>query len=159
MTELKTKVNKASVKSFLESISDDGQRRDSLTLVAMLRTATKTEPKMWGSSIVGFDDYHYVGKSGREGDWLLAGMSPRKQALTLYMLGGWEHNADLLAKLGKHSLGKGCLYIKRLDDVKMPVLKKLIADSLKRAKKLAQAEARKQAQQTKRAAPARRGTQ
>jgi hypothetical protein len=77
-------------------------------------------------------------------------MSPRKQALTLYMLGGWEHNAELLAKLGKHSLGKGCLYIKRLDDVNVPVLKRLIAESLKRAKKLAQAEARKQAQQTKR---------
>jgi len=86
----------------------------------------------------------------REGDWLLAGMSARKQTLTLYMLGGWEHNAELLAKLGKHSLGKGCLYIKRLDDVNMPVLKRLIAESLKRAKKLAQAEAQKQTQQTKR---------
>ena len=91
-----------------------------------------------------------MGKSGREGDWLLAGMSPRKQTLTLYMLGGWEHNAELLTKLGKHSLGKGCLYIKRLDDVNMPVLKRLIAESLKRAKQLAQVEARKQAQQTKR---------
>jgi hypothetical protein len=150
MTELKTKVNKASVTKFLDSISDDAKRTDSYTIVEMLRKATQTEPKMWGDSIVGFDDYHYVGKSGREGDWLLAGMSARKQTLTLYMLGGWEHNAELLAKLGKHSLGKGCLYIKRLDDVNMPVLKRLIAESLKRAKKLAQAEARKQAQQTER---------
>jgi hypothetical protein len=150
MTELKTRVNKASVTRFLDSISDDAQRTDSYSIVEMLRTATKAEPKMWGSSIVGFDSYHYVGKSGREGDWLLAGMSPRKQTLTLYMLGGWDHNAELLAKLGKHSLGKGCLYIKRLDDVSLPVLKRLIADSLKRAKSLAQAEATKRAQLRKR---------
>ena len=150
MTELKTKVNKASVTRFLDSISDDAQRSDSYTIVKMLRAATKVEPKMWGSSIVGFDQYHYVGKSGREGDWLLAGMSPRKQALTLYMLGGWEHNPGLLAKLGKHSLGKGCLYIKRLDDVKLPVLGRLIFASLRRAKRLAQAEAKKQVKQTKR---------
>jgi len=149
MTELKTKVNEASVTKFLDSIPDDAKRKDSYTLVALLRTATKAEPKMWGSSIVGFDVYHYVGKSGREGDWLLAGMSPRKQNLTLYMLGGWEHEAELLAKLGPHSLGKGCLYLKRLDDVKMPVLKKLIAVALKRAKKLAQAEAKKQVKSKK----------
>jgi hypothetical protein len=104
-----------------------------------------------GGSIVGFDVYHYVDKSGREGDWLLVGMSPRKQALTLYILGGWEHDAELLAKLGKHSLGKGfLLHIKRLEDVNMSVLKRLIAESLKRAKRLAKAEAQKQAQQTKR---------
>jgi hypothetical protein len=131
-------------------MSDEVQRTDSHTIVKMLRTATKAEPKMWGSSIVGFDSYHYVGKSGREGDWLLAGMSPRKQTLTLYMLGGWDHNAELLAKLGTHSLGKGCLCIKRLDDVNLPVLKRLIADSLKRAKTLAQAEATKRAQLRKR---------
>ena len=150
MTELKTKVNEASVTQFLDSLADDAQRTDSCTLVELLRTATKTEPKMWGSSIVGFDEYHYVGKSGREGDWLLAGMSPRKQNLTLYVLGGWEYHADLLAKLGKHSLGKGCLYIKRLDDVNLPVLKRLMAEALKRAKKLAHAETRKQVQPTRR---------
>jgi hypothetical protein len=150
MAELKTKVNKGSVTKFIESIPDEAKREDSRVIVEMLRQATKEEPKMWGSSIVGFGTYHYVGKSGREGDWLLAGMSPRQQNLTLYMLGGWEHHAELLAKLGKHSLGKGCLYIKRLDDVKLPILKRLIAEALKRAKKLAQAEATKQAQQTKR---------
>jgi hypothetical protein len=150
MTEIKTKVNKASVTKFLDSITDDAKRKDSYAIVAMLRKATNVEPKMWGSSIVGFDQYHYVGKGGREGDWLLAGMSPRKQALTLYILGGWEYNAELLAKLGKHSLGMGCLYIKRLDDVSIPVMKRLITASLKRAKKLAQVEAKKKAQQTKR---------
>jgi hypothetical protein len=150
MAELKTKVNKGSVTKFIESIPDEAKREDSRVIVEMLRQATKEEPKMWGSSIVGFGTYHYVGKSGREGDWLLAGMSPRQQSLTLYILGGWEYHVELLAKLGKHSLGKGCLYIKRLDDVKLPVLKRLIAEALKRAKKLAQAEATKQAQQTKR---------
>src|SRR3970040_415606 len=100
MTELKTKVNNASVTKFLDNISDDAKRTDSYTIVEMLRTATKTEPKMWGGSIVGFDVYHYVGKSGREGDWLLAGMSARKQTLTLYMLGGGQTNAELLAQLG-----------------------------------------------------------
>ena len=150
MTELKTKVNQASVTEFLDSIADDAQRTDSYTLVELLRTATKTEPKMWGNSIIGFGDYHYVGKSGREGDWFLAGLSPRKQTLTLYMLGGWEQHDELLAKLGKYSLGKGCLYIKRLEDVDMSILNKLIVEAVKRAKKQAQAEARKQAQPTKR---------
>ena len=145
MTELKTKVNEASVAKFLESIPDDGQRSDSRVLLELLQKATKTEPKMWGDSIVGFGTYHYVGKSGREGDWFLAGFSPRKQNLTLYMLGGWEPEGELLAKLGKHSLGKGCLYIKRLDDVNEPALKRLIGTALKRAKKIAQAEAKKQA--------------
>lgn len=151
MTKLMTRVNKASVTEFLDSISDDAQRTDSYTIVEMLRTATKAEPKMWRGTIVGFDSYHYVDKSGREGDWLLVGMSPRKGTLSLYILGGWDHNAELLAKLGKHSLSNGfLLHIKRLDDVNMSVLKRLIAESLKRAKQLAKAEAQKQAQQTKR---------
>src|SRR5512134_3086252 len=147
MTKSKARVNKASVTEFLNSIADDAQRKDSYTIVEMLRTATKAEPKMWRGTIVGFDSYHYVDNRGREGDWLLVGMSPRKGTLTLYILGGWDHNAKLLAKLGKHSLGNGfLLHIKRLDDVNLPVLKKLIADSLKRAKRLAQAESRNQTQ-------------
>jgi len=151
MTKIKTRVDKASVTEFLDSISDDAQRTDSYTIVEMLRTATKAEPKMWRGTIVGFDSYHYVDKDGREGDWLLVGVAPRKGTLTLYILGGWDHNAELLAKLGKHSLGNGyLLHIKRLDDVNLPVLKRLLADSLKRAKKLAQAEARNQAEQSKR---------
>ena len=96
-------------------------------------------------------DQHVVDEKGREGDWLLVGMSPRKGTLSLYILGGWNHNPELLAKLGKHSLGNGfLLHIKKLDDVNLPVLKKLLADSLKRAKKLAQEESRNQAQQSKR---------
>ena len=149
MAELKTKVNEGSVNKFLDSIEDEAKRKDSQLLFKMMEKATKNEAKMWGDSIVGFGDYHYVGKSGREGDWFLAGLSPRKQNLTLYMLGGWEQHADLLAKLGKHSLGKGCLYIKRLDDVDMSILNKLIAEAVRRAKKQAQADAKMQAKSNK----------
>src|SRR5262245_43736210 len=151
MTKLKNSVDKASVTEFLDRISDNTQHTDAYTIVEMLRTATKAEPKMWRGTIVGFDSYHYVDEKGREGDWLLVGMSPRKGTLTLYILGGWEHNADLLTKLGKHSLGNGyLLHIKRLEDVNLAVLKKLLADSLKQAKRLAQAAARDQAKQSKR---------
>ena len=149
MAELKTKVNEGSVKEFLDSIEDETKRKDSQLLFKMMEKATKNEAKMWGDSIVGFGDYHYVGKSGREGDWFLAGLSPRKQNLTLYMLGGWEQHAELLAKLGKHSLGKGCLYIKRLEDVDMSILNKLIAEAVRRAKKQAQADAKMQAKSNK----------
>jgi hypothetical protein len=89
---------------------------------------------MWGTSIVGFGSYHYKGKSGREGDWFLTGFSPRKQALTLYLMGGFDDQADLLAKLGKYSTGKGCLYIKKLADIDVKVLKELIARSVKKMK-------------------------
>jgi hypothetical protein len=148
--DLKTKVNDASVSKFLESIPDSAQRADCSAVFQIMQNATGMAPKMWGSSIIGFDSYHYLGKSGREGDWFLVGLSPRKQALTLYVLGGWEHEAELLGELGKHSLGKGCLYIKRLQDVKMPVLKKMIDLSVKRARKQARAEEAKQASQKKR---------
>lgn len=151
MTKPKTRVDKASVTEFLDSISDDAQRIDSYTIVEILRTATKAEPKLWRGTIVGFDSYHYVDEKGRQGDWLLVGMAPRKGILSLYVLGGWDHNPELLAKLGKHSLGQGnLLHIKRLDDVNLPVLKRLVTASIKRAKRLAQAEARNQAQQSKR---------
>ena len=145
MAELKTKVNQGSVKQFLDGIADEAKRKDSYLLFKMMQKATKNEARMWGDSIVGFGDYHYVGKSGREGDWFLAGLSPRKQNLTLYMLGGWEQHDELLAKLGKHSLGKGCLYIKRLEDVDVSVLNKLIIEAVKRSQELAQADAKKQA--------------
>ena len=145
MAELKTKVNEGSVTAFLDSIPDEAKRNDSYLLFKMMQKATKAEARMWGDSIVGFGDYHYVGKSGREGDWFLAGLSPRKQTLTLYMLGGWEPHNELLAKLGKHSLGKGCLYIKRLEDVDLSTLNQLIVEAVKRAKKQAQAEAKLQA--------------
>jgi hypothetical protein len=150
MTKPKKSADKPSVTEFLDRISDDAQRKDSYTIVEMLRTATKAEPKMWQGAIVGFDSYHYVDEKGREGDWLLVGMSPRKGTLSLYILGGWDHNAELLAQLGKHSLSNSVLlHIKRLDEINLPILKRLITDSLKRAKKLAKAEAEKQDKQSK----------
>jgi hypothetical protein len=149
MAEPKTKVKEASLAKFLDSIPDDGQRSDSRVLLELMQQLTKTEPKMWAGSIVGFGTYHWVDKRGRQGDWCVAGFSPRKGALALFMLGGWEQEAELLAKLGKHSLRQEILTIKRLDDVNGPALKRLIGAAFKRAKKTAQAEAKKQAQGVK----------
>lgn len=132
--ELKTKVNDASVTEFLNRVADEGKRNDCFEVLRMMKQITKAEPKMWGSSIVGFGTYHYKGKSGREGDWMLTGFSPRKQNLTLYLMAGFDAHAALLKKLGKHSTSMGCLYIKRLDDVDRKVLKELVQASVTRLK-------------------------
>ena len=129
MAELKTKLNNASVDQFLKTVKDEQTRADCYQILGMMQKATKAEPKMWGTSIIGFGNYHYVYESGREGDWFVTGLSPRKQNLTLYLMGGLDGNIDLLGKLGKHSTGKGCLYIKKLDDVDVKVLKELITRS------------------------------
>ncbi len=134
--ELKTKVNNASVTKFLDSVADEQKRDDCFEIVKMMKQITKEEPKMWGTSIVGFGSYHYKGKSGREGDWMLTGFSPRKQNLTLYLMGGFDTHAALLEKLGKFTTGAGCLYIKKLDDVDKKVLKELVKASVKKMKKL-----------------------
>ena len=127
MAELKTKLTNASVKKFINTVPDEQKRADCLALVDLMRKVTKAEPKMWGSSIVGFGSYHYKYASGREADWMLVGFSPRKQNLTLYIMAGFEEYEALLKKLGtKHSIGKSCLYIKRLGDVHQPTLKKMI---------------------------------
>jgi len=132
MAELKTKVTKASVEKFLEGIKDEKKRQDCHQLLKIMRKATKSEPKMWGPSIIGFGDHHYVYESGREGDWFLAGFSPRAQNLTLYMMGGWDN--ETLKKLGKYKTGKGCLYINKLEDVDVNVLNELITRSVKKSK-------------------------
>jgi len=132
--ELKTKVNNASVEGFLNSVKDEQTREDCFEILKMMKQVTKEEPKMWGSSIVGFGSYHYKGASGREGDWMLTGFSPRKQNLTLYLMHGFDEQKDLLIKLGKHKTSMGCLYIKKLDDVDKKVLKELVAGSVKRMK-------------------------
>ena len=132
--ELKTKVNDASVTKFLDSVADEEKRNDCLEILKLMKQVTKEEPKMWGSSIVGFGSYHYKGKSGREGDWMLIGFSPRKQNLTLYLMGGFEAHTALLKKLGKFTTSVGCLYIKKLDDVDKKVLKELVTASVKRMK-------------------------
>jgi hypothetical protein len=134
--EVKTKVNDASVEGFLNSVTDEQKREDCFEILKLMRQVTKEAPKMWGSSIVGFGSYHYKGASGREGDWLLTGFSPRKDNLTLYIMGGFELHKDLLKKLGKHKTSVGCLYIKKLDDVDKKVLKELVAESVKITKKL-----------------------
>lgn len=136
--ELKTRVNKASVTTFLNNIDDKQKRNDCFEIMQMMKQATKEEPKMWGSSIVGFGSYHYKGKSGREGDWMLTGFSPRKQNLTLYLMGGFDEQKDLLKKLGKYKTSVGCLYIKKLDDVDKKVLKELVTASVKMMKQLSQ---------------------
>ncbi len=131
MAELKTKLNDASVQKFLNSISDEKKRKDCLTILELMKKITKSEPKMWGSSIVGFGTYHYKYESGREGDWFLTGFSPRKQNLTLYIMSGFNKYDELMKKLGKYKTGKSCLYINSLEDVDKKVLKDLITESFK----------------------------
>ena len=135
MAELKTKVNNASVTAFLNKIVDEEKRTDSFEILKLMRQVTKQEPKMWGASIVGFGHTHYVYASGREGDWFITGFSPRKQSLTLYVMGSFNPYVDLLKELGEHKTGVGCLYIKKLKDVNTKVLKELIKQSVKAVKK------------------------
>ena len=128
--EIKTKKTRDSVPAFLAQLDDEEARRDCKTLVGLMEEATGAKARMWGSSIVGFGDYLYRSPAtGREVDWFRMGFSPRKAALTLYLLGGLHKHAELLKKLGKHKTGQGCLYIKRLDDVDRTVLKQLIEES------------------------------
>lgn len=130
MAELKTKKNDASVDAFLAKIEDPRRKKDCVAVVELMKKATKSEPKMWGTSIVGFGHYHYKYESGREGDWFLTGFSPRKQNLTLYIMPGFKKYGELLGKLGKHKIGKSCLYLNKLEDVDVTVLKTLIENSV-----------------------------
>ena len=137
MAELKTKPTGQSVESFIDGIENEGRREDCRAIAKMMSEATGAEPKMWGPSIVGFGDYRYKSPTTRrEGDWFLVGFSPRKANLTLYLITGFEGKEELLESLGKHTTGGGCLYIKRLDDVHLPTLKKLIKGSVKATKAL-----------------------
>ena len=134
MADLKTVPTKFSVEKFLKGITDEQKREDCFEIMKMMEKATKCKAKMWGPAIVGFGDYHYVYESGREGDWFIIGFSPRKQNLTLYVMGGFQQFEDLMKKLGKYSVGKGCLYISKLEDVDTRVLKEIITKSVKEAK-------------------------
>ena len=131
MAENKTKPTGASVTSFVNSIDDPGRRADARKVAAMMRRATGKRARLWGSSIVGYGTYHYKYDSGREGDFMLTGYSPRKQALTVYILAGFERFEPLMKKLGNFKTGKSCLYIKRLSDVDESVLEQLIEASVK----------------------------
>jgi len=134
MVALKTKSTEKSVERFLSRIADDQQRDDSLKLLAIMRQITKAEPKLWAGSIVGFGTYLCRSASGRECDWFQTGFSPRKQNLSIYIMSGCERHKELLEKLGKHRIGMCCLYIKRLADIHLPTLKKLIRDSVKQVR-------------------------
>ena len=131
MAENKTKPGKASVTAFVNGIEDKQKRSDVKKIAAMMREATGSRATMWGSSIIGFGSYHYKYASGREGDFMVTGLSPRKQALTVYIMPGFGRFESLMAKLGKYKTGKSCLYIKRLSDVDEQVLKRLIVGSVK----------------------------
>lgn len=130
MADLKTKPTAASVDAFLEAVDDEERRQDCLTILKLMKDVTKAEPKLWGGSMIGFGTYHYKYESGREGDWFLTGFSPRKKELTLYIMAGFDRYDALLAKLGKFKTGKSCLYVKRLADIDMAVLKQLVSASV-----------------------------
>jgi hypothetical protein len=125
----KTCATENSVAEFLAGIPDDERRSDAEQLVELMGKITGKAPMMWGSSIIGFDQYHYKYESGREGDWAAAAFSPRKSSLTIYFADGLSRHSELLDQLGTHKTGKGCLYIKRLSDVNRDVLAKLIEES------------------------------
>jgi len=135
MAELKTKLNDSSVEEFLNAVEDEQKRADSFKLLKMMQEISGEPAKMWGTNIVGFGTYHYVYASGREGDWMLSGFSPRKASISVYLMAGFEQLSDELAILGKHKVGKGCLYIKRLSDIDEKHLRKMIKKSIAIMKK------------------------
>jgi len=130
MYELKTKINDASVVDFLNSVPDETKRMDAFVILDLMTKITGEEPKMWGESIIGFGTYHYRYASGQEGDWMQTGFSPRKQNLTIYLISGIKGFTSQLEKLGKHKTGKSCLYIRRLEDIDMDLLKDIITQSV-----------------------------
>jgi hypothetical protein len=130
MAELKTKQTTASVEDFLNGVADEKRRQDCFTILELMQQATQAQPKMWGTSIVGFGAYRYTYASGREGDWFLTGFSPRKNNLTLYIMSGFDEYEALLSKLGKYKTGKACLYIHKLNDVDLTILRSLIERSV-----------------------------
>jgi len=135
MAEIKTIKNNASVLDFINTVEDEDKKQDSLELLKIFKECTGEQPTMWGDSIIGFGSYHYKSeRSSQEGDWLLTGFSPRKQNLTIYITIGFDAYTSELKKLGKHKTSRGCLYIKRLNDVDRAVLKFLIVDASKRLK-------------------------
>jgi len=129
-TGLKTRYTGKSVKQFLNAVTDKQRREDCYTVLNLMKEITGEEPTLWGDSIVGFGRYHYTYESGREGDWFLTGFSPRKQNLTLYIMAGFDDYDDLMNKLGKYKTGKSCLYVKKLQDIDLPILKQLIKQSV-----------------------------
>jgi hypothetical protein len=143
MAEQKTKPTNESVKDFLNRIPEAERRADCFAVAKMMEEITGEKPKMWGPSIVGFGSYRYKYASGREGDWPVTGFSPRKKDLTLYIMMGFERHPELMEKLGKHTHSKSCLYVKRLSDIHVPTLKKLIKIGIKELKAYLKAQSAK----------------
>jgi hypothetical protein len=139
MAELKTQKTDASVEEFLNTVENERRRADSFALLELMREVTGEEPAMWGTSIVGFGTYRYQYASGRQGEWMQVGFSPRKRNLTLYIMPGFDGYESLLERLGKYRTGKSCLYINKLDDVHLPTLRELIRQSVAHVKKTARA--------------------
>jgi hypothetical protein len=137
MAENKTKPTTVSPRSFINQVDNEQKRKDCHELVALMQEITGHPPKMWGASIVGFDQYHYKYASGRAGDSLLTGFAPRKDGIVLYLGPDGIHDKTLMKRLGKHKVGQGCLYVKKLDDVDREVLRDLIVQSVKAMRKRA----------------------
>jgi hypothetical protein len=135
MAENKTKATEASVADYFSAIADDDRRRDCEALAKLMTRATKHKPKMWGPSIVGFGSYHYKYESGREGDSCLAGFSSRKGDISIYGLAEFASQEKLFAKLGKHKMGKGCLYVRKMSDIDAKVLEQMIVGSVAERKR------------------------
>lgn len=130
MAKLKTAPTDQDYREFLDQVESEQKKKDSYTLVEKMKALTGAEPVMWGPSILGFGSYHYVYKSGRENDWFLTGFSPRKTALTIYLMDGFDKYGDILSRLGKFKQSKGCLYLKRLSDIDEAVLDELLTASV-----------------------------
>ena len=135
MAELKTKKNTADVGAFLDGIDDEKRREDCRAVVALMAEVTGEPPAMWGDSIIGFGSFHYKYPTGREGDWMATGVSPRKQNLTIYVITGFPRHEALMKKLGRYKTGKSCLYVKKLEDVDTSVLRELVLESYERVLK------------------------
>ena len=135
MAENKTKATQASVDGYIAAISDESRRKDCEALAKLMAKATKQIPKMWGTSIVGFGSYHYKYESGREGDSCLTGFSSRKGDISIYLMASFPGHDELLSKLGKHKMGKACLYVRKLSDVDLEVLEQLVVGSVAEVKR------------------------
>ena len=133
-TDMVTVPNKISVTAFIKAVENDQRRKDAKTLLALMKKVTGEKAVMWGPTIIGFGTCHYTYESGREGDMMLVGFSPRKANMVLYVLGSLDESDPLLGKLGKYKRGRSCLYVNKLEDIDMAILEKMIAKSYKNTK-------------------------
>lgn len=136
MGELKTKRNDGDVRAFIEAVEHDRRREDGLALLELFDEVTGMKPMMWGDSMVGYGSYHYKSKSGQEGDWFVTGFSPRKQNISVYIMPGFNLLELDLSELGKHKTGRSCLYINKLSDIDLNVLKSLVKESISKMNEL-----------------------